>query len=96
MLTRIDDNMSFSEENGKPRVLCNHCGHVIVEGSREYLDQLATYDGPVELAGPQVASNANVYIDTQVVFRQYCCPNCWTAFSTQVVPVDHSLSGSGV
>jgi N-methylhydantoinase B len=24
-----------------------------------------------------------------VQFRQYCCPGCFTAISTAVVPVDH-------
>ena len=96
MAMRIDDNVSYSEENGKPRVVCNHCGHVIVEGSLAYLDHLVTYHGPVSLAGPQIASNAHVYIDKEVVFRQRCCPSCWTAFSTEVVPVDHSLPGSKV
>jgi hypothetical protein len=24
-----------------------------------------------------------------VVFRQYCCPNCWTAVYSSIVPADH-------
>jgi hypothetical protein len=27
-----------------------------------------------------------VYIDAEVVFRQYYCPGCYTAFRTEVVP----------
>ena len=29
------------------------------------------------------------YVDDAVVFRQYCCPNCWTALYSGIVPVGH-------
>jgi N-methylhydantoinase B len=38
---------------------------------------------------PQITANAADYVDASVVFRQYCCPGCWTAPFSAVVPVDH-------
>jgi N-methylhydantoinase B len=50
---------------------------------------LAVYEGPPTDAGPQIIATASDYIDATVVFRQYCCPICWTAISSSVVPADH-------
>lgn len=40
-------------------------------------------------AGPQVTSDPVHYVDDQIVFRQRCCPGCWTAITSSIVPVDH-------
>jgi N-methylhydantoinase B len=47
---------------------------------------VARYDGPPTEAGPQIIATAADYVDAPVVFRQYCCPNCWTALYSAVVP----------
>lgn len=88
MVKRIDDNVGYVEEGGERKVVCNHCSHVLSENGRDYRESLARYEGPVSMAGPQVEPDSSVYIDAKVVFRQYCCPNCFTAFITEVVPVD--------
>jgi N-methylhydantoinase B len=36
-----------------------------------------------------VTSDPAAYVDDPVVFRQYCCPNCWTAVYSSIVPADH-------
>jgi N-methylhydantoinase B len=28
-------------------------------------------------------------VDAPIVFRQYCCPSCWTALYSAVVPAGH-------
>jgi N-methylhydantoinase B len=88
MLKRIDDNIGYVEEGGERKVVCNHCSHVLSDNGRDYLGKLARYEGPVSMAGPQVAPDSSVYVDARVVFRQYCCPSCFTAFHTEVVPVE--------
>jgi TolA-binding protein len=50
---------------------------------------LAVYEGPPTDAGPQIVTTSGDYIDAPVVFRQYCCPGCWTALYSAVVPADH-------
>ena len=41
-------------------------------------------------SGPQIIANPADYVDTPVVFRQYCCPGCWTALYSAVVPAGHT------
>lgn len=91
MVRRIDDNVAYENVDGKRKVVCNHCSHVLSEGEQDYLDSLARYEGPVSLAGPQVWTDSSVYVDANVVFRQYCCPSCFTAFYTEVVPIDKEV-----
>ncbi len=91
MAIRVDENVSYVEERGKRKALCAHCSHVLSEDSQNYIDNLASYEGPVSMAGPQVFPDASVYVDAKVVFRQYCCPNCFTAFFTEVVPASDDV-----
>jgi len=37
-----------------------------------------------------VAFRQPANVDAPVVFRQYCCPSCWTALSSAVVPAGHT------
>lgn len=92
MATRIDDNVGYVEEGGKRKIACNYCSHVISENGQDYVGDLAHYEGPASMAGPQVAPDSSDYIDAKVVFRQYCCPNCFTAFFTEVVPAADEVS----
>ena len=47
------------------------------------------YEGPSAEAGPQIIADPADYVDAPIVFRQYCCPSCWTALYSAVVPADH-------
>ena len=71
---------------------CRHCGYEISHGGEDYERRLAMVEGKPEEAGPQVSAEPWRYIDAKVVFRQYCCPGCATAFVTQVVPEDHLIA----
>ena len=64
-------------------VACRHCGEIL--GGAEPL-AVARYEGPPTEAGPQIIANAADYVDAPVVFRQSCCPGCWTALYSAVVP----------
>lgn len=92
MVKRIDDNVGYVEEGGELKVICNHCSHALSKDGGDYFGALARYEGPVSMAGPQVEPDSTVYIDAKVVFRQYCCPNCFTAFYTEVAPVTEKTS----
>ncbi|MDD7963932.1 hydantoinase B/oxoprolinase family protein [Actinomycetospora lemnae] len=81
---RLDDNLVGVGD----QVACRHCATVLGSGAVGELD-LVRHDGPVSEAGPQVVDGAGEYVDGAVHFRQYCCPGCFTAISTAVVPVDH-------
>ncbi|MGE0300619.1 MAG: hydantoinase B/oxoprolinase family protein, partial [Pseudonocardia sp.] len=92
---RIDDNLvevlEVTEVTDGAVVACRHCGEVLGTpdaGSGSGL-ALAVHEGPPTEAGPQIVAVAADYVDAPVVFRQYCCPGCWTALSSAVVPADH-------
>ncbi len=86
---RLDDNLVEAVEGDKHLVACRHCGAVLADDHTDQGLALAIYEGPPSDAGPQIIATASDYIDAPVVFRQYCCPSCWTAISSSVVPADH-------
>ncbi len=85
---RLDDNLVEVGHNGSTVVACRHCGQVLADETADAA-RLARYDGPPSDAGPQIITDPADYVDAQVVFRQFCCPGCWTAVYSAVVPADH-------
>ncbi|WP_300006911.1 hypothetical protein [Pseudonocardia sp.] len=65
---------------------CAHCRQELEGTAEDYLTLLPHYEGPVTDAGPQVCADTAEFIDVEIVFRQYYCPGCYTAFRTEVVP----------
>lgn len=86
MSSRVNENVSRRDG----ALHCAHCGFALQGDADTYLQHLAQAEGPVSQVGPHVFADAGVYIDTGVVFRQFYCPGCFTAFHTEVVPVDHA------
>jgi N-methylhydantoinase B len=83
---RRDDNLVEVGEDGRTVIGCRHCGERL--GEPDHL-RLGVHEGPSTDAGPQIRSDPADYVDAPVVFRQYCCPGCWTAIYSAVVPADH-------
>ncbi|MCO1659859.1 hydantoinase B/oxoprolinase family protein [Pseudonocardia humida] len=83
---RLDDNLVEVGEAGGTAVACRHCGERLGDGDGLALGE---YEGPTTGAGPQILTDPADYVDAPVVFRQYCCPGCWTAIYSAVVPADH-------
>jgi N-methylhydantoinase B len=87
---RIDDNLVEAPgPDGAPVVACRHCATVLGAAGADVELALAVHDGPPTEAGPQITANAADYVDASVVLGQYCCPGCWTALFSAVVPADH-------
>lgn len=85
---RIDDNLA-EVTIGEARVIaCAHCGRLLGDTKSGKL-ALARYEGPSKDAGPQVTSDPTDYVDDAIVFRQQCCPGCWSAVYSGIVPADH-------
>jgi N-methylhydantoinase B len=91
MSIRLDENLLLSNTNGAQHVSCAHCGHAMGPLGDNFYATLPFHEGAPTEAGPQIWKDASVYIDKKVVFRQHYCPNCYTAFRTEVVPTDHPL-----
>ena len=83
---RLDDNLVELGEDGRTIVGCRHCGERLGEPAGL---RLGVHEGPSTGAGPQIRTDPADYVDAPVVFRQYCCPGCWTAVYSAVVPADH-------
>jgi N-methylhydantoinase B len=84
---RIDDNLVEITTAGQATIACVHCGQVLGESGQPLA--LAVYEGSSTDAGPQIMSDPAEYVDAAVTFRQYCCPGCYTALYSAVVPADH-------
>jgi N-methylhydantoinase B len=82
---RLDDNLVVDGD----AVGCAHCGQQLADLSSDTSLGLALYEGPSTEAGPQIGSDPSTYVDDEVVFRQLCCPGCWTAVYSSVVPKAH-------
>lgn len=93
---RLDDNLveapasGGSANGGGTIVACRHCGEILGSGEAGGTLALARYEGPSAEAGPQIIADPADYVDVPVVFRQYCCPSCWTALYSAVVPAGHT------
>lgn len=71
------------------KVACSQCGEVLAEVGRDEHLQLSRIDAAPLTAGPHITAVASDYVDREVVFRQYCCPGCWTSSWSGLVPTDH-------
>ncbi|WP_246244846.1 hypothetical protein [Amycolatopsis pithecellobii] len=93
---RLDDNVIEAMDGPTAVVACGHCAEILGEAGAPDDDlALAVYEGQSTDAGPQIIADPADYIDAEVVFRQYCCPSCWTPFSSAVVPADHVTAPLG-
>jgi N-methylhydantoinase B len=86
---RLDDNLAELTIGDTHVIACAHCGRLLGDDKNDTELQLARFEGPSSLAGPQVTSDPTEYVDAPVVFRQLSCPGCWTAFYSSIVPADH-------
>lgn len=90
--SQLDDNLVVVESGSDEVVACVHCGNQLglLEGG-QYIESLVRFEGSPDTAGPHIWPDSSTYIDTPVVFRQLCCPGCYTALISSVVPVGHPL-----
>lgn len=85
---RLNDNLTEVLVGGSRYVACSACGRRLADDTSITLE-VARYEGPSTDAGVQITAAAATYVDEPVVFRQLCCPGCWTAVYSAVVPQGH-------
>lgn len=83
--TRVNANVR-SDAVGS--LSCSHCGHRLEGTSANYLSRVPRHVGPPSDGGPHLFADPSVYVDAEVVFRQFFCPGCYVALHTEVVPAD--------
>jgi N-methylhydantoinase B len=93
--TPADDNLALAHRDRESAVtVCRHCGQRL--STDDGTLTLASCDATPDTAGPGVRSDAAHYVDTDVVFRQYFCPGCFTCVASGLVPRDHVDSVNGM
>ena len=86
---RLDDNLvEVAATTAAPSWPAGTAGRSLADETADAA-RLARFDGPPADAGPQIITDPADYVDDEVVFRQFCCPGCWTAVYSAVVPADH-------
>ncbi len=86
---RLDDNLVAVGVDGVEVVACAHCGRQLGDPRTDTVLALARFEGPTGNAGSQVTDDPGQYVDDEIVFRQLCCPGCYTAIYSGVVPAAH-------
>ncbi|MDQ0772732.1 N-methylhydantoinase B [Streptomyces aurantiacus] len=86
---RLDDNLVAVGVDGVEVVACAHCGRQLGDPRTDTVLALARFEGPTSNAGSHVTDDPGQYVDDEIVFRQLCCPGCYTAIYSGVVPAAH-------
>ena len=70
--------------DGKHNVVCQSCGHVVGPLKKNYKLNLVRKDNNIQAANPLIV-DPKLFIDPEVVFRQYFCPSCAVQIETEVL-----------
>lgn len=80
---RLDDNLVVTADE---MVRCAHCGYELGKRGPNLLGAAVIREGAPEEAGPQIRGRPAHFVDEAIVFRQFCCPGCYVALLTEIVP----------
>ncbi len=72
--------------DGEGRWRCAHCATPLAERGQNYLEGALRHEAPSSEAGPHIRGNPQEFVDMPVVFRQFCCPGCYVALLSEIVP----------
>ena len=64
--------------------MCQCCGHVVGPLKENYKLNLVRRDNDIQAANPLIV-DPKLFIDPEVVFRQYFCPSCAVQIETEVL-----------
>jgi N-methylhydantoinase B len=65
-------------------IVCRRCGHGLCGADRNFKDGAVMKVRPIQDANPLIVDPA-IFIDDEVVFRQFFCPGCATLLETEVI-----------
>lgn len=81
---QLDHHLEITEDN---RYRCRRCGHDLGPAGGNFKDAAVQKVRPIQDANPLIVDPA-IFIDDEVVFRQYYCPGCATLLENEVVLAD--------
>lgn len=84
----IDENLAVVQVDSALLVRCRQCGYDIGPSGTDLVAGLVTRDAALPSAIPGMLANPAEYVDRELVFRAYFCPECATQLRSEVVPAD--------
>jgi len=83
----MDDNFALASVAEGSIIICRHCGHPLSDHHKQL--SLACCDSDPVKAAANVRVDPAYYVDSNIVFREHFCPNCWTTVHSGLVPKEH-------
>jgi N-methylhydantoinase B len=80
-MRQLDHHLAVDDAD---RILCRTCGHVLGSAERNFKEGAVMKERPIQDANPLIV-DPSLFIDDEVVFRQYFCPGCATLLENEVV-----------
>ena len=80
-MRRVSKRLLIDPSNN---VVCENCGHVVGPSEENYKSNLVRKENSIQEANPLIV-DPKLFIDPEVVFRQYFCPACATQIETEVL-----------
>ncbi len=80
-MRRVSQRLVIDSNND---VVCENCGHVVGPSKENYKSNLVRKENNVQEANPLIV-DPKLFIDPDVVFRQYFCPACAIQIETEVL-----------
>lgn len=80
-MKRISEYLEVIDEGGKKVIRCR-CGYSIGPASENYKKNVFQKESPLSAAGPHINPH-NIGVGG-FVFRQFCCPGCFTLLGTEI------------
>ncbi|WP_338448106.1 acetone carboxylase subunit gamma [Niallia oryzisoli] len=65
------------------KIQCKKCSHYICSADENYKIFSAMKEDSIKSANPQ-NYDSRQYVDEDIVFRQFYCPNCAVLFETEI------------
>jgi N-methylhydantoinase B len=78
---RVDDHLSIIDSG---RFTCIHCGYDLGSAQQNYKLQLVRRDRALTEVCP-LNRDPKLYIDEEVLFREFSCPGCATLIETEII-----------
>jgi len=77
----LDHHLAIDDDG---TVVCTRCSHSLGAADENYKAYAVRKDRPITDANPLIV-DPRIFIDDEVVFRQYFCPGCATLLENEVI-----------
>ncbi|MFS0735041.1 hydantoinase B/oxoprolinase family protein [Microbacterium jepli] len=84
----IDENLAITGHDAAQLIACRQCGHEIARRGEDLASGLVVRDSDLPAAIPGMFAAPTEYVDRELVFRAFFCPECATQVRSEVVPAD--------